>query len=651
MFRSTWLAVEGLLSLLSINLLILASATRAVPPLPYDANIDNGKGGSYPVLPKFASSELRAPRVNFETWTSYCDDGLNYFITPRGWKVKNPGPMILDPAGNLIWAKHFDNEFGGQAYDFKVQQYHGEQVLTFWLGDDTVRGHGKGHYYILNSSYDVIHKVGAANGLFADLHDFVITPDNTALMTIFSPKSADVIPFGRKFNDLWNQAAWDGIVQEVDLETGAALFEWRASEHISMNATYHKLESSVGEAGTRVKPFDWFHINSVQKDELGNFLISARNVHAIYYIDGETGAIIWTLGGKYNSFHDLSGGQALRFAWQHDARFVSTQAFPETYKPRILQPDKTERLFSIFDNAAMDFDHTYGTPYSRVLILEVSYPTTKIPHKPAPGSSDRSSRLERAEQLSPQDTSKFNDIDVLNSDLNVRVVAELKHPRAVRSGTQGSVQVLPSSDHEDAKVFAGYGINAVMSTFSSNGTVLCDAHFGAMTSWDNGDVQSYRAFKFPWSGRPSIPPVAVMRWAHFYVSWNGATEVKTWLLQATDDTSKGWQDVQKLPKDGFESTISLQELDGLAKKYYRFVALDSESNICVHGTSNVIEKGYVNSFTRPRMHITKDGSIFTYVLFVFLSTAALWLIFRLRRSSNSRASHTYIPLTHHGRPD
>lgn len=121
-------------------LLTCLSWVEALRPLPYDAQIDNGKQGSYPLLPNFATSEVRAPRINFETWSPECDDGRYYFVTPRGWKVNKPGPMILDAAGNLIWSKHFDNEFGGQAYDFKVQSYRGEQVLTFWLGDDTVRG-------------------------------------------------------------------------------------------------------------------------------------------------------------------------------------------------------------------------------------------------------------------------------------------------------------------------------------------------------------------------------------------------------------------------------------------------------------------------------------------------------------------------------
>ena len=115
---------------------------------PYDKSLDNGIRGSYPVK-KGISSKLTAPETNILGWSPECDDGRYHFVTPRGWKVPQPGPMILDAKGSMIWSQHFDNEFGGQAYDFKVQRYKGEDYLTFWLGDDRVRGHGAGEYYMV----------------------------------------------------------------------------------------------------------------------------------------------------------------------------------------------------------------------------------------------------------------------------------------------------------------------------------------------------------------------------------------------------------------------------------------------------------------------------------------------------------------------
>lgn len=129
------------------------SASQIAPSAPYyNAEVDQGVHGSYPVR-KFKTSDIRPPVVNFLNWTSECEDELHTFITPRGWSVSSPGPMILDSGGSVIWSQQFDNQFGGQAYDLKVQSYKGHDYLTFWLGDDRIRGHGHGHYHMVCSSF------------------------------------------------------------------------------------------------------------------------------------------------------------------------------------------------------------------------------------------------------------------------------------------------------------------------------------------------------------------------------------------------------------------------------------------------------------------------------------------------------------------
>lgn len=115
----------------------------------YDVSLDKGKYGSYPTK-KFYSSEFEVPKLNFLKWSPECATRNDfYFITPKGWKVDKPGPMILDHTGELVWAQRFDNEFGGQAYDLMVQEYLGEKFLTFWLGDDRIRGHGAGQFHMV----------------------------------------------------------------------------------------------------------------------------------------------------------------------------------------------------------------------------------------------------------------------------------------------------------------------------------------------------------------------------------------------------------------------------------------------------------------------------------------------------------------------
>jgi len=66
-------------------------------------------------------------------------------MSPRGVNVPNPGPVILDSRGNLVWS---EGKFG-QAMNLQVQRYKGEDFLTFWSG--TSGGpHSNGSYYMVS---------------------------------------------------------------------------------------------------------------------------------------------------------------------------------------------------------------------------------------------------------------------------------------------------------------------------------------------------------------------------------------------------------------------------------------------------------------------------------------------------------------------
>lgn len=118
-------------------------------------------------------------------------------------------------------------------------------------------------------------------------------------------------------------------IQEVDPVTKSLLFQWRASDHVNLNHTFWypnirgSTNASYWQGASQEHSWDFFHLNSVQKDEHGNYLISARHMNSLYYVDGKTGDILWTLGGKKNDFTDLSEGRATDFSWQHHARWAS----------------------------------------------------------------------------------------------------------------------------------------------------------------------------------------------------------------------------------------------------------------------------------------------------------------------------------------
>lgn len=113
-----------------------------------DEAFDKGEYGDF-VKEDYKSVGLTsAPRPNvFERVPGACegDDGLMVMVTLRGGAVPQPGPSILDGQGRLVWS----NTNYVQPYNLQVQTYRGEQFLTLWAGNDGVKGHGSGFYYMV----------------------------------------------------------------------------------------------------------------------------------------------------------------------------------------------------------------------------------------------------------------------------------------------------------------------------------------------------------------------------------------------------------------------------------------------------------------------------------------------------------------------
>ncbi len=218
------------------------------------------------------------------------------------------GPEIVDSQGRVIWFMYTP---GKMATDVRVQTYQGNPVLTWCQGLTSADTHpGDTTDYIVDSTYKVLATVQAGNGYDADIHEFQITPQNTALITIYNNIPMDLSPLGGPVDGI----AQEGVVQEIDIATGAVVFEWHSLPNIALSESYQPI--STAAAGV---PYDYFHINSVKLDTDGNLLISSRHTWTVYKVNRTTGAIIWRLGGKKS---DFALGAGLPFAWQHDVEAV-----------------------------------------------------------------------------------------------------------------------------------------------------------------------------------------------------------------------------------------------------------------------------------------------------------------------------------------
>jgi hypothetical protein len=401
--------------------------------------------------------DLEPPRVKLLTRTRFASPGY-IFIAPKK-KVEQGGPLILDNRGRVIWFMPVDRR---GVTDFRVQRYRGRPVLTWWRGK-SADDKRLGAYSIYDSSYRLITRVRPRNGLSGDMHEFKVTPRNTALMTLshrVRVKTRNVL---------------EGAFQEVDIRTGRVLFEWHSVGHVALTESYYRLPRNPD------RTYDYFHINTIEVDRDGNFLVSARNTHAVYKINRRTGAVMWRLGGKRSDF-ELARGVA--FGWQHDVR---------------RQADGT---LTMFDNEAAP----KLRKQSRGLVLRV----------------DERHRT-------------------------VTLVHSFVHTPPLVAVDQGNMQKLP-----DGHYLVGWGHQPYVTEFGPHGKPLLDLRFG------RSGVDSYRAYRFAWVGRPHRKPAVAVKGDTLYASWNGATEVRFWQL-LTGPERKTLTPLLTVPKTGFEAAIPLPE--------------------------------------------------------------------------------------------
>jgi hypothetical protein len=143
------------------------------------------------------------------------------------------------------------------------------------------------------------------------------------------------------------------------------------------------------------------------------------------------------------------------------------------------------------------------------------------------------------------------------------------------AASQGNMQALPGG-----RALVGYGGVPAISEFAAGGSLLFDAH-------QPYDMSFYRAFRFPWSGRPSTPPALLASLNDtgeetiVHASWNGATGVASWRVLAGRDAAS-LRPRAEIAADGFESATTLPV------RYARVAAQALDSSGRVLATSKTV---------------------------------------------------------------
>jgi hypothetical protein len=435
-----------------------------------------------------SAPELEPPALAVSTRSSAAAPG-DIFVAPYSGPGP-PGPMIFDEAGNLVWFKTLAR--GDAATNLQVQQLDGKPVLTWWQGYIPPQGFGQGEEIIDASSYRQIGRVHAGNGYKADLHDFHITPQDTALLTVFNTIDCNLSEVGGPVG----AAVDDSVFEELDMRTGLVRREWHSLDHVPLADSY-----SSATGSSKKWPFDYFHINSIDQRSDGTTLISARNTWAIYTLNTTTGRLENAIGGRHSG---VKLGAGTRTAYQHDATTLHNGEI------------------SVFDNGSVPKVH----PQSRGLVLAVD-PRTD----------------------------------------SATVAAQYEHSPALTSDSQGNIQPLENGD-----MFIGWGPEPYFSEYSASGQLLFDGHM-------HGSYESYRAYRFAWTGAPAgAPSLAASPAANgrvtVYASWNGDTRTASWRVLA-GASAQALTPVASAARAGFETALTTPA----AAPYVAVQALDAAGNV------------------------------------------------------------------------
>ena len=430
------------------------------------------------------------------------DPAAGDVLTTNGPGPGQYGPLIYTPQGRLVWFDQLPD--GEAAEDLNVQSYEGRRDLTWWRGHVLSLGFGQGEDLVMSSSYQTVARVRGGNGLKADLHEFQLAPHGVAYITAYNPIRCNLAPL----QGARDGAIVDTAIQEVDVKTGLVRWEWHSLDHVPAS------ESETPTA-TDTKPWDWFHLNSIDVEGAGtnspgDLFISARSTWAGYQLQGGTGRVLWRLGGLASSFKMGPGTQT---AWQHDGRVL---------------PDGE---VTFFDDGANPPIHRQ----SRAVRIALDFATHAA-----------------------------------------RLAAAYTHPDPpLLAASQGNAQTLP-----DGATVVGYGGVPAISEYAPGGALVFDAHLPY-------DLTFYRAFRFPWQGRPASPPAVLANLNDtseetvVHASWNGATEVASWRVLAGDRPG-ALQPQTVVPSSGFESSTTLPK----RYTYAAVQALDSAGRVL--GTSRTV---------------------------------------------------------------
>ncbi|GLZ11550.1 hypothetical protein Acsp04_17850 [Actinomadura sp. NBRC 104425] len=146
------------------------------------------------------------------------------------------------------------------------------------------------------------------------------------------------------------------------------------------------------------------------------------------------------------------------------------------------------------------------------------------------------------------------------------LVRQIVHPQPKAAATMGGAAGLPNGN-----TVVSWGSAGGFSEFSRTGELLLDATFA-------DGFSTYRAYRFPWHGRPLTPPTVSLTGSTARVVWNGATGVVRWRILAGPSRT-ALRPVAHMAWNGFDTAAELPSVAVSGARFVKAEALDARGRV------------------------------------------------------------------------
>jgi Arylsulfotransferase (ASST) len=235
-----------------------------------------------------------------------------WYLGGMGWSAATVGRfiVILDNHGAVIWYKRTDNQF---VLDVKPWPSGSPVPALAWtpqlgpaFGTNPARG-----YRVTSLDGHLVAELKSVVGSDTDHHDMISLPGGNRTMITYVERSGAPVnmlplqPVASPGVVLTNsETPIDSYIQEL-APNGTLLFDWHSDLHFNLLETSIVPQRFVTPDAPAPKGgIDLLHINSIDRQPDGDYIVSARHLDAVFRIDHATGTVMWKLGGNSVPNHD-----------------------------------------------------------------------------------------------------------------------------------------------------------------------------------------------------------------------------------------------------------------------------------------------------------------------------------------------------------